>query len=92
MVNFIEAPKDTHERLSSKYDWLLDSGAPYHMTGNINLLQSVCDMNPIFVGMPNGAVALASKHGSVKLNEKLILHDVLYVPSCLLYTSPSPRD
>jgi len=70
-----------HVKLFGKYDWLLDTGASYHMTRNINLLQSVCDMNPILVGMPNGAVALASKHGSVKLNEKLILRDVLYVSS-----------
>ena len=58
-----------------------ESTIGYYMTGNINLLQSVCDMNPIPVGMPNGAMALAGKHGSITINEKLILCDVLYVPS-----------
>jgi len=38
-------------------------------------------MNLIPIGMLNGAIALAGKHGSIKLNEKLILHDVLYVSS-----------
>jgi len=51
------------------------------MTGNINLLQSVCDMNLIAIGMPNRAVALASKDGFVKFNGKLILSHVLYVHS-----------
>ena len=81
LLSLIEAPKDTHEKLSDKYDWLLDTGASYHMTRNINLLQSVCDMNPIPIGMSNGAIALASKHGSVKLNKKLILSDALCVSS-----------
>jgi len=51
------------------------------MTENLKLLSNLCDTSPIPVGMPNEAIALANKHGSVRLNDNLIRNDVLYVPS-----------
>ena len=80
LLSLTEAPKDNHKKLSGKYDWLLDGSALYHMTANISLLQNLCNLTPMHVGMLNGAIAFASKHGSVKLNDHLILRDVLYVP------------
>ena len=81
MLNLIEAPKDTIKKLSGKSDRLLDSGASYHMTGNLSLLHNSYTVSPIPVGMLNSAVALASKLGSVRLSDKLSLRDVLYIPS-----------
>ena len=62
------------------------------MTGNLHLLSNVVDIEPIPVGMQNGAIVLANKHGSVKLNEKLSLRDVLFVPSlkCNLISIAQP--
>ena len=37
LLNLIETPKDNHELLSSKCNLLLDSGASYHMIGNLSL-------------------------------------------------------
>lgn len=51
------------------------------MTENLKLLSNLCDISLVHVGMPNGATALANKCASVRLNDKLILRDVLYVPS-----------
>ena len=61
-------------------NWLLDSGASYHMTRNVNLLNSSCDISLITIVLSNGALAFARKHDSAKLNDKLILSIVLYVP------------
>jgi len=79
LLSLIEAPKDAQERLSSKHNWLLDSDASYHMIRNSKLLSNLCDITLIAVGMPNGTIALANKRGSVRLNDKLMLSDVLYV-------------
>jgi len=51
------------------------------MTGNLCLSSNVVGIEPIPVGMPNGAITIANKLGSVKLNEKLSISDVLFVPS-----------
>ena len=80
MLSLIEALKDAQERLSSKHNWLLDSDASYHMIRNSKLLSNLCDITLIAVGMPNETIALANKRGSVRLNDKLMLSDVLYVP------------
>ena len=81
LLSLIETPKDNHERLSGKCDWLLDSGASYHMKGNLSLLSNIREIVAVPVGMPNGAISYANKQGSVRLNNKLVLHDVLFVPS-----------
>jgi len=81
LLSLIEAPKDTQERLSGKHNRLLDSGASHHMTWNLKLLSNLCDITLVLVGMPNETIALANKRGSVRLNDKLMLSDVLYIPS-----------
>ena len=35
----------------------------------------------MLVGMPNRVVTFANKRGSIRLNEKLVLNDVLFMPS-----------
>ena len=81
LLSLIEAPKDTQERLSGKDDWILDSGASYHMTGDLKSLSNLCDIPSVPFSMPNGTISFANKLGSVKLNDQLVLSDVLYVPS-----------
>ena len=62
-----------------KSKWLLDSGASYHMTGELRKLAQ--DAHPIIVNMPNGQHSVATKRGMVQLNSNVTLHDVLYVPN-----------
>jgi len=81
LLSLIEAPKDNHEKLSGKGDWLLDSGGSYYITGNINLVTNLCNIPLIPVTMINDTIAFASKRGSVKLNDNLVLYVVQYVPS-----------
>jgi len=51
------------------------------MTGNLKLLSNLCDIQLVPIGMPNGTIPLANKRGSMRLNAKLMLSDVLYVPN-----------
>ena len=81
ILSLIESPKPTHEKLSGKHSWLFDSGALYHMIGNLSLLTNVVNIDPIPVSKANGSITYAAKRGSVVLNSTLILQDVIYVPN-----------
>ncbi|KAJ4755428.1 Retroelement pol polyprotein-like [Rhynchospora pubera] len=65
----------------SNLNWILDSGASHHMTGEFTYLQDVCDVAPSLVGLPNGAQTVAKQEGCVVLNGGLVLNRVLYVPT-----------
>jgi len=58
LLSLIETPKSSHERLSGKDDWLLDSEASCHLIGNLNLLTNVHDTSSIHVELPNGETTL----------------------------------
>ena len=81
LLSLIETPKDNHERLSGKYDWLCDCVASYHMTENSSLLTNIREIALVPMRMPNGVVTFANGRGSVKLNKKLVVYDVLLMPS-----------
>ena len=80
-LSLIETPRPGFEKLSGKNAWLFDSRASYHMTGELSCLNNVIDIDPIPVRLENGFITYVVKRESVKLNPKLTLHDVLYVPS-----------
>ncbi|KAJ3708504.1 hypothetical protein LUZ61_012209 [Rhynchospora tenuis] len=74
----------SNEKLNGKIqelDWILDSGASHHMTGDFACLQNVCAVNPTTVGLPNGEQTVAKHEGDVVLSEGFVLERVLYVPS-----------
>ncbi|GKD45792.1 putative RNA-directed DNA polymerase [Tanacetum coccineum] len=70
---------DQYKRLMSL---LSDSGASQHMTFTTTFLFNIIDVShlDITVAHPNGTKAKVNQIGSCKLNEKLIIHDVLVVP------------
>ena len=51
------------------------------MTEEIELLNNVMEIDPTLVILANGSVTYAVKRGTIELNPKLILLNVLYVPS-----------
>ncbi|KAJ3685421.1 hypothetical protein LUZ61_014585 [Rhynchospora tenuis] len=76
-------------------NWLLDSGASHHMTGNFSCLKDVHKIVPSSVVLPNGYQTMVELEGTVHLNGGLILNRVLYVPclSCnLMSVSKLLRD
>ncbi|CAH9097350.1 unnamed protein product, partial [Cuscuta epithymum] len=61
-------------------EWLLDSGASYHMTGNYDVLKELVQIAPVAVILPNGEHTEATHVGSVAISTRLKLIHVLLVP------------
>lgn len=81
LLSLIETPKDGYEKLLRKTSWMFDSGASWHMTGDLTMLQEIHGAQPISIGLPNGTYTLASKQGTMRLRGKMKLSNVLFVPS-----------
>ncbi|KAK2979620.1 hypothetical protein RJ640_020112 [Escallonia rubra] len=86
LITFLESSPSGTDSLVGKslpttHTWLIDSGASYHMTGNLNLFSSIWDIPPSPVGLPDGLQTNAIKAGSVSLADNIILCHVLYVPN-----------
>ncbi|CAH9101690.1 unnamed protein product [Cuscuta europaea] len=84
MVNNFKV-NDTSEKLSGMeptVEWLLDSGASYHMTGNSKLILKKEGISRTPVTLPNGHFTYATHVGRVFISANLILNNVLFVP-CL---------
>ena len=60
---------------------MFDSGVSCHMMENLSFIHDLKHISPILIGLENGALAFARKEGSVKLNKRIKLNNVLYVPS-----------
>lgn len=61
-------------------EWLLDSGASYHMTGNKGVLTEMVQIAPLDMVLPNGERSKATHVGSVALSTSINLINVLLVP------------
>jgi len=48
-----------------------------NVTVNLSLLNDVVNIDPIPINMANGSITYATKRGSVVLNSKLSLQDVI---------------
>ncbi|XP_074299074.1 uncharacterized protein LOC141630097 [Silene latifolia] len=61
--------------------WIIDSGASDHMTYKLSNLHHVQHLvKPLTVTLPDGQVKTVQCIGDVQLSDKLILHNVLYLP------------
>lgn len=60
--------------------WIIDTGASNHMTGSLKNMSELRGVSGCPVGLPDGQYAVATKEGSVQLDENLELKNVLYVP------------
>ena len=76
----VSTPK--RETLSGKpncNEWILDTGATHHMTGQVDCLEDIRPILYVSVRLPTGLNVLASRQGTVRLNPQLILHNVFLV-------------
>ncbi|KAI4346279.1 hypothetical protein L6164_013345 [Bauhinia variegata] len=66
--------------------WILDTEASNHMTGKLETMENLYDIDVCPMRLPNGQETVLTKEGSVKLEGGLVLTNVLYVPklSCNL--------
>ena len=74
-------PNNGNDRLSGESLWMLDNGAFCHMMGNSKVLQEPKKTLPVDIGLPNGTDTIATHQGTMTLEGKLKLNNVLYVPS-----------
>jgi hypothetical protein len=62
--------------------WIIDSGANQHLTNSPLNMHNLIDISElkIIVGHPNGTSAKVTHVGNLKLNDHVVLFDVLVVP------------
>ena len=73
---------NVHLGTSNSKNWIVDSGASEHMTGNISLLHDFHIKNHLStVRVANGAVAKVLGTGSAYVTSNICLTNVLYVPN-----------
>ena len=67
---------------SCEGQWIIDTGASHHMTGNLNMLENVrkCNKEPK-INLPTGETSNITHVGDVVLRNNLTLRNVLYVPT-----------
>ncbi|KAF7816942.1 uncharacterized protein G2W53_030911 [Senna tora] len=62
-------------------NWIIDSGASSHISGDLTLFSSLRDVNNSnTVLLPDGTVKKVKHIGEVRINDKILLKEVLYVP------------
>ncbi|KAK9705924.1 hypothetical protein RND81_07G092500 [Saponaria officinalis] len=79
----VEDGGPSNDRLRGIYrEWIIDTGASNHVTGDITCLTETTHISARHVGLPDGHHIIATLTGTVHLNDRIILRNVLYV-SCL---------
>ncbi|KAE8709757.1 Protein farnesyltransferase/geranylgeranyltransferase type-1 subunit alpha [Hibiscus syriacus] len=80
-TNVTYTTTDGNNPYASSVQWIIDSGASDHMTGNINILEEYSESSlPASIKIADGSLTTVKGSGSVTLNKNLLLHNVLYVP------------
>lgn len=83
-VELLNAQKtNSNDKMTGECDtnaWIIDTGASTHMTGNLNHMCEVHDIQSCPVGLPNGQHTAAIKEGSVVFDGGLKITNGLYVP------------
>ena len=77
----ISFAKTVNREAFSSTDWVIDTGATDHMIHSITYFSSITSTLNTHVNLPNGESALVTHIGTVKITEKLVLYNVLCVPS-----------
>uniref|UniRef100_A0A1J3EFZ9 Retrovirus-related Pol polyprotein from transposon TNT 1-94 n=1 Tax=Noccaea caerulescens TaxID=107243 RepID=A0A1J3EFZ9_NOCCA len=76
---FVGILQATKNALSIK-SWIIDSGATHHVARDKNLFVSFSDSLQSSVTLPTGLGVAIAGIGTVKLNDHLVLNNVLYIP------------
>lgn len=63
----------------SPSSWVIDSGATHHVSNCRSRFLSFQDLVNTFVNLPNGTTMSIVEIGSIRLSDKIILHDVLFI-------------
>ena len=84
LLNLLNNKKDSTSRSSGKHnsmEWILDTGASHHMTGNRKILCDIVYVISYSIRLLDGNVIIANTEGIIVLANHLRLNNVLFVPS-----------
>ncbi|KAF7803654.1 Retrovirus-related Pol polyprotein from transposon TNT 1-94 [Senna tora] len=82
LVNFAGNAQSGNFLSLNHGSWILDTGASSHICSNINLMQHTTSLRPpIHVHLPDSTTKIVHTKGQAALHLKLILHNVLLIPS-----------
>ncbi|KAH9647981.1 retrovirus-related pol polyprotein from transposon RE2 [Citrus sinensis] len=84
LLNLLNSKKDNTSRISGKrnsMEWILNTGASHHMTGNRKILRDIVSVIPCSIQLPDGKATIANTEGTVVLASHLQLNNVLFMPS-----------
>lgn len=73
----------TSEKLNGKSNlsWISNAGVSQYMTGTLECLTNLKEIEACPIGLPNGEEVMASNEGSVCSGKHIKLDNVLYVPN-----------
>ena len=77
----ISFAKTVNREAFSSTDWVIDTGAIDHMVHSITYFTSITYTLNTHINLPNGEIALVTHIGTVKITKKLVVYNVLCVPS-----------
>ncbi|KAH9678683.1 protein kinase domain-containing protein [Citrus sinensis] len=81
LLNLLNSKKDSTSRISGKrnsMEWILDTGASHHMTGNRKILRDIVSVIPCSIRLPDGNATIANTEGTIVLASHLRLNNVLF--------------
>ena len=73
-------PAITEKMTSKNLTWIIDTRDTNHMTDTLETVPDLKEIAPCPVGLPNGKDTIATKEGTIILNEDLSLENILYAP------------
>ncbi|CAM8925879.1 unnamed protein product [Rhodiola kirilowii] len=62
-------------------NWILDSGASFHMTGDKSLLRDITPISPVSIKLPDNNFAAAAEAGTFTITGSVSLQHVLFIPN-----------
>ena len=77
----IFSTKTINREAFSAFDWVIDTEAIDHRIHSVSCFTSITVTLNTHVNLPNGETDLVTHIGTVQISEKLILYNVLFVPS-----------
>ena len=77
--NFVGILKVSQHRLSSQ-KWVIDSGATHHVAHDKNIFVSLNSSLTSSVNLPTSSTIKVSGVGTIRLNDHILLHNVLFIP------------
>ncbi|KAG7536990.1 Integrase catalytic core [Arabidopsis suecica] len=78
------------DKIVSLNTWVIDTGATHHVTYDKDLYQQMIPIHDTTMKLPNGVGVKIAGLGTIRLSDRLILHNVLYIPQFKFHLLSDP--